>query len=158
MNKYIQLYEDYTQMMQEVSSKGHSWSDFRDAINLKKPFMIIDFENEDSSDQFISSEMAGQDYEMQKYHLKLDNTEIKEYPSVFVFLESSAKPDRIRGLLKRFKIMRIITGSEGDPMTQIHTGEDSLDFASDIMTGISPDDMDRDDYYNVGSMYYRFLS
>jgi hypothetical protein len=144
--------------MGEVSPKNHTWSDFRDIINLKKPFMIVDFEEEDSIDQFINSELANQDYSKQKYYLKLDEKGVKEHPSVFIFSSSTVDLDHIQSLLKRFKIKRIIAGSDGDPIFKLYLEEGSYDFASDIATGLSPDDMDRDDYYKVGSMYYKFLN
>lgn len=158
MNKYIRLYEDYTQLMREVLPKNHTWSDFRDTINLKKPFMIVDFEDDDSSDQFINSELTNRDYSKQKYYLRLDDGGPKEHPSIFIFLSSSDDLNQIKSLLKRFKIKRIISGSEGESTFKIHLVDDSYDFASDIITGISPDDMERDDYYNVDSMYYKFLN
>jgi len=158
LNKYIRLYEDYTQLMREVSPKNHTWSDFRDTINLKKPFMIVDFEEKDSADQFINSELVNRDYSKQKYYLKLDDGGPKEHPSIFIFLSSSEDLNQIKSLFKRFKIKRIIAGAEGEPMSKIYLGDTSHDFASDIMTGISPDDMERDDYYSVDSMYYKFLN
>ncbi len=144
--------------MREVLSKDHTWSDFRDTINLKKPFMIVDFEDDDSADQFINSELINRDYSKQKYYLRLDDGGPKEHPSVFIFLSSSDDLNQIKSLFKRFKIKRIISGSEGESTFKIHLVDDSYDFASDIITGISPDDMERDDYYNVDSMYYKFLN
>lgn len=158
MNKYIRLYEDYTAMEDSVSPKNHTWSDFRDTINLKEPFMIIDFDDQDSADQFIISEIDGEDYSEQNYNLKSSAGNLDRFPSLFIFQNSSEDPDRINSLLKRFKIKRIIGGKRGEPMSKLYVKDGSYDFASDIKTGISPDDMEGDDYYSVGSMYYKFLN
>jgi hypothetical protein len=158
LNKYIRLYEDYTAMEDAVSPLNHTWSDFRDTINLKMPFMIIDFDDQDSADQCISSEIHGEDYSEQKYNLKSSAENLDRFPSVFIFQDSSEDDDRINSLLKRFKIKRIICGKQGEPMSKLYVKDGSHDFASDIKTGISPGDMDGDDYYSVGSMYYKFLN
>lgn len=158
MNKYISLFEDYTAAADSVSPKNHTWSDFRDTINLKMPFMIIDFKDQDSVDQYISSEIQGDDYSEQEYNLKSSAGNLENYPSIFIFQRSSEDQERINSLLKRFKIKRIIIGKQGEPIFKLYVKDGSYDFASDIKTGISPSDMEGDDYYSVGSMYYKFLN
>lgn len=156
MAKYIYLYENYTEIGEKGLPKSHTWSDIRDTINLKKPFMILDFEDKDGMDQCISSEMHREDYSEQSYNSKDMSGKVITVPSIFVFCsDSSYSPDN---LLKRFKIKRVIMGAAGQKYPKLYLDGDPVEFGSDIMTGISPTDMGGDNYYQNGSTYYKFLN
>lgn len=156
MTKYIRLYEEYTDIKKKGLPKNISWTDVRDQMNLKLPFMIIDFEDEDSRTECIQDDLQQEDYVEQSYHVKRD-ADLREIPSVFVFCDDSDLIDRIGSLQKRFKIERIIFGKYGKRIPTLYIDGESVDFSQDIKTGIGPDDVDNDEYYKIGSSYYKFI-
>lgn len=158
MNKYISLYEDYTNVSQKVLPKLYTWSDIRDAINHKDQFMIIDFKNQDSMDQCIHSELHKMEYSEQSYTSIDSSGNVYDIPSAFVFYKESDPADFASSLIKRFKINRIILGESGAKYPKLITKEDSSEYSSDIMSGISPSDVGMDDYYKNGSTYYKFIN
>lgn len=158
MTKYIHLYEDYTEIGEKGLPKSHGWSDIRDSINLKKPFMVIDFKDEDGKDQCVSSELHKMDYSDQSHYVKDMSGNTVESPSIFVFCSDFDISKLAASFLKRFNIRKIIVGEPGDKHTKLHVDDDPITFASDIMTGISPDDMGGDNYYKNGSTYYKFIN
>ena len=158
MTKYVSLYEDYTNVGQKGLPKLHTWSDIRDSINNKESFMIIDFKDQDSLDQCVQSEIHQDDYSEQTYNTKNVDRELISMPSVFVFCKDPDCTDRAKSLLKRFKIKRLIIGIQGEKYPKAIIAGDTVEFSSDIMTGISPDDMEMDDYYKNGSTYYKFIN
>jgi hypothetical protein len=158
VTKYIYLYEDYTEDFEKGLSKRRTWSDLRDSINLKKGFVIIDFEDSDAKSQFISSELHKLDYSDQQYHLTSVSGEGQVFPSVFVFGSSQDLFKKPMGLFKRFKIKRMIIGTEGKESPTLYVNGERESFGSDIMSGISPSDMGGDDYYQSGSTYYKFIN
>lgn len=157
MIKYIKLYEQYTGRREKGLYESASWSDINDAINLKLPYLIIDFEDESAKSDCVNSELQGERYEDQCYILK-SPAEDKEYPSVFIFTDGSPLENKIEGLHKRFRIARMIQGKAGVKHPILHHNGSKSDYGPDIMTGTGPDDMQNDDYYKFNSSYYKFLN
>lgn len=157
MPKYIRLYEQYTDFSKKSLFESASWADLSNAINLKLPFVIIDFEDEPSKLNCVDSELNGEKYEDQTYNLKLEG-ENQEYPSVFIFAEDSDIIDRVSKFPNRFKIGRIIIGKPGIKNPILLVKDRSSNFGPDIMTGTGPDEMSNDDYYKFNSTYYKFLN
>lgn len=156
MTKYIRLYEEYTDFTEKGSSL-RGWPDLRDAMTLRLPYMIIDFKTEESKKDCESSDIKEEDYVTQSYFLKQDG-KTKEYPSVFIFLDSSDPINKIKRLESRFDIARIIYGEFGKKQPSMSLNGQTSDFGSDIKTGSGPDDMENDDYYKYNSSYYKFLN
>ena len=119
--------------------------------------MIIDFKTEESKKDCESSDIKEEDYVTQSYFLKQDG-KTKEYPSVFIFLDSSDPINKIKRLESRFDIARIIYGEFGKKQPSMSLNGQTSDFGSDIKTGSGPDDMENDDYYKYNSSYYKFLN
>ena len=158
MIKYIKLYEQYTGRREKGLYESASWADISDAINLKLPYLIIDFEDESAKSDCVNSELQGERYEDQDYILKSPEEHDKEYPSVFIFIDGSPLENKINGLYKRFRIARMIQGKAGVKHPILHNNGSKSDYGSDIMTGTGPDDMQNDDYYKFNSSYYKFLN
>ncbi len=156
MAKYISLYEEYTESSKKGLSKGVSWSDVRDQMNLKLPFMIIDFENEESRDECIQDELYSEDYIEQSYNVRRD-AKIKLVPSIFIFCDNSDLAEKIESLQKRFNIERIISGKYGKRIPTLYSNGESMEFSQDIKSGIGPDDVENDEFYKLGSTYYKFI-
>lgn len=157
MPKHIRLFEQYTGSREKGLFESHSWADISNAINLKLPFIIIDFEDEQSKLDCVQSELNQEKYEDQIYCLKSDG-KIKEYPSIFIFADGSNIIDRISKFPKRFKIGRIIVGKSGIKHPTLLANDRTSNCGPDIITGTGPDDMSNDDYYKFNSSYYKFLN
>jgi len=158
VSKYIQLFEEYTEIKEKGLEKLESWTDVRDRLNLKLPFMIIDFKDNESLEFAINSQLSKERYANQTYYVKDVSNKILEYPSIFIFCEGNELDNSIKGLQSRFNIHRIISGKYGKNTPVLYTKGSSVEFGSDIKSGLSIDDVNDDDYYKIGSTYYKFIN
>jgi hypothetical protein len=154
--RFIKLYEEYTDLEQKSLEKHHSWQEVRDVIQTKLPFIIIDFESEDSLEKCIKEELFDEEYVKQTYHLKRDGETIK-YPSVFIFESDPTIKDRVLNLVKRFDIFRIITADLGENLPQLYQGGETVDLNPNPFSSLELNDMQGDDYYKINDMYYKFV-
>lgn len=157
MIKHIKLYEQYTGQIEKGLYESASWSDISNAINLKLPYLIIDFEDDSAKSDCVNSELQKEKYEDQIYILKSPAGD-EEYPSVFVFTNGSSIENKIEGLSKRFRIIRMIQGKSGVKHPILHHNGSKSNYGPDIATSTGPDDMQNDDYYKFNSSYYKFLN
>jgi len=156
--KFVKLFEDFKK---EDSGSGQdkleTWSQVRDCIQMKRPFMIITFKNKDSYEN-ASSYLEGKNYIKQTAVLSLDGKEIN-YPSVFITLDSDrdVKTD-VRNLYEEFKIKQIVLGSAGSEFSTLYGSDGtSSDFGNEIITALSPEEFSTENYFKLGSNYYRFV-
>lgn len=156
--KYVRLYEEYTDLEQKSLEKHYSWQDVRDTIQSKLPFIIIDFESEDSFKKCVNDELFDENFVKQIYYRKNQNTnETEKYYSVFIFESSKDLKDKVLNFIKRFDIMRIIIGEYGQSVPQLYTDGESVDLDSNLYSTLKQDEMGSDDYYKVNDMFYKFI-
>jgi hypothetical protein len=157
--KFIKLFEDFKK---EESGAGQdkleTWTQVRDCIQMKTPFVIITFKNKDSYTDAVDSYLKEKDYINQSAILSMNGKEIS-YPSVFFSLDSDRDfKTEVRGLYEKFKIIQVIVGSAGSEYSTLYSSDGtSSDFGNEIVSSISPDEFSTDDYFKLGSTYYKFV-
>lgn len=156
--KFIKLFEDFKK---EDSASGQdkleTWSQVRDCIQMKRPFVIINFKNADSYND-ANSYLEGKNYIKQAAILSIEGKEVR-YPSVFIILESDRDfKNEVRKLYETFEIKQIIVGSAGSEYSTLYGSDGtSSDFGNEIVSALSPDEFSTDDYFQLGSTYYKFV-
>jgi hypothetical protein len=157
MRKYIRLYEEYTDLEQKSLEGNYSWHDVRNVIQLKLPYIIIDFKNEEERDNCIKKELFDEKYINQTYFLKKEDVRTIKNPSVFIFTEESDLAKRVLGLNSRFDIIRLIIGENGKDSPSLYVDSDKLDIGSNLYTTLNIDEIGLDDYYSIDGNYYKFI-
>ena len=158
MPKYIQLYEEFSESEKEGVTQSYSWQDIRDVIQLKRPFIIIDFETDKERTRCINDELFDEKYTKQIYYYKKNETGEKRYPSVFIFGEETDLMDRVNDLNTRFDVFRIIVGEYGKDAPVVFSNNEQVDLGKNVYNSTDVNDMDLDDFYKVDSMFYKFIS
>lgn len=149
--KFIMLFEEFKK------TGSFTWTDVRDALQLKKPFMIIIFKDEKTKSAAISNELNEYDIVEQSAFLKRDG-ELKEYPSVFFILPRTKDfTQMLRLIFDQYEAKNIIH-SDGAEYSDIYYSDgSSIEAGNEIESTIEPDEFKSGDYFQVGSTYYRFL-
>lgn len=156
MTKYLKLFEDFSKEDDSVFTP--TWTEVRDTIQNRLPFVIIAFLDLESYRKAKSKLLKGTEYVYQKAHLS-GGGKLVTYPSVFMrvpeeqqFLESIPK------LYDKYKIKAMIVGGQGDEYSKYYfTDGTSTDLGNEIMSSLSKDEMENEDHFQVGSNYYRFI-
>ena len=156
MGKYIKLFEEYDSNTGN-SRNSHSWSDLRNTMQNKLPFIIVDFKDEESYQKFKDSELQGKDYSDQTYTIRDGDNPIV-MNSVFIFNESYSSEKLALRYIKQFNIHRIISGEKGKDFPTIYTEGGTSEFGNDLLISLSPEELGNDDYYKIGSQLYKFIS
>lgn len=156
MGKYIKLFEEYD-INTGNSRNSHSWSDLRNTMQNKLPFIIVDFKDEESYQKFKDSELQGKDYSDQTYTIRDGDNPIV-MNSVFIFNESYSSEELALRYIKQFNIHRIISGEKGKDFPTIYTEGGTSEFGNDLLISLSPEELGNDDYYKIGSQLYKFIS
>jgi hypothetical protein len=159
MTKYIKLYEDYQQDIKKSSDESsHTWTQVRDAIQTKIPFVIITFKNNESYNEALNSDLVDGDYIKQTAALSHDGKLIN-YPSLFIILNDDAKfKNKIPQIFEKYKIKNIILGKKGEEYVNCYYGDGtSSPIGNEIVSSISKDDMTNDEHFSIGSTYYKFI-
>lgn len=157
--KFIKLFEDFKK---EDSASGQdkleTWSQVRDCIQMKRPFVIITFKTADSYNQATGSYLKGKNYIKQIAILSMDGKEIK-YPSAFIMLDSDRDfKNEVRKLYETFEIKQVILGEAGSEFSTLYGSDGtSSDFGNEIIAALSPEEFSTEDYFQLGSNYYRFV-
>ena len=157
--KFIKLFEEYSDMATSDSSNSSiSWNQVRDIIQMKKPFMIIVFKNKDSYLDALHNYLNTFEYAKQVGVMKRDGKTIK-YPSIFISLgEESNYPSEIKKLYEKFKIKQVIVGKSNSEYSTMYSSDgSSSDFGNEIMSTNNIDEVSTEDYFKIGSTYYRFI-
>ena len=157
--KFIKLFEDFKKKDSGAGQdKIETWTQVRDCIQMKTPFVIITFKNKDSYESAVNSYLKDKDYISQTAIISMNGKDIN-YPSVFFSLDSDRDfKTEVRGLYEKFKIKQVIVGSAGSEYSTLYTSDGtSSDFGNEIMSALSPDEFSTDDYFKLGSTYYKFV-
>lgn len=158
--KYIKLFEDYEKELKaENSETGHTWGEVRDAIQMKRPFVIIIFTDKPSYNDALNGVLSEYDYVKQTASLVFDGKFV-DYPSVFFTLnEDKDFKNSVKELYDKYKIKQIIVGKSNTEFATLYSEDGtSSDFGNEVTSTLVRDDFGRDDHFKVGSMYYKFIS
>ena len=156
--KYIKLYEEYNDLEEKVNRGHFSWSDVRDAIQTKLPFIIIDFKNKSSFDKCIKEELFDEKYTKQKFFLKRNDDVTESYPSIFLFADDDTLKDRVLNLTSRYEILRMIVGEYGTEEPKLYIDSEEVPISANLYTSNDIDDLDQGDYYQMDAHYYKFIN
>ena len=159
MRKHIKIFEEFIDSVGEFSETEYTWQDLRNTMQAKLPFIIIDFQDKASYDSCIAKDLYDERWAVQTYNqAQSENGDMKTYPSVFIFETTREIEDRVKEFFKRFQIYRIIVGGAESDHPTVYIGGSSGDFGNDIVNGTSPSDVGSDNYYQIGSTYYKFIN
>jgi len=159
MTKYVKLYEDYQQEINKTTEEtGHTWTQIRDAIQTKIPFVIITFKNSESYSSALDSDLLQDDYIKQTAALSHDG-KLLDYPSIFMILDDDVDfKDKIPQIFEKYKIKTLIFGKKGEEYVDYYFEDGTSSPAgNEIVSSISKDDMENDEHFKMGSTYYKFI-
>ena len=160
MQKYIQLFEEFKDDLQkQTSESSHSWSDIRDTLQEKLPFILIIFSDKSSYIDSLDDELIGQDPIKQDAYFSA-NGKLLKYPSTFIKLtEDEEASDIAQKLYSKFNIRQLIIGEKGADQVRVYfdDGSDSS-YGNEIVSSLSLEEMNNDDHFKLGSTYYKFIS
>lgn len=153
------LFEDYEKTLKiERSETSHGWNEVRDAVQMKRPFVIIVFRTKGSYEEAAQEYFGQTDYVKQTAILSKDSTKVK-YPSIFFVLESDRDfKIEVLDLYEKYDIKQIIVGEAGFEYSTLYSQDGtSSDFGNEIISSLDPADLGGDDCFKVGSTFYRFI-
>jgi hypothetical protein len=159
MTKYVKLYEDYQQdITKTTEDTSHTWTQIRDAIQTKIPFIIITFKNSESYSSALDSDLFQDDYIKQTAAISRDG-QMVDYPSIFMVLDDDAEfKDKIPQIFEKYKIKNLILGKKGEEYVDYYYSDGTSSPAgNEIVSSISKDDMENDEHFKMGSTYYKFI-
>ena len=160
MTKYIKLYEEYNNdLIAQSEETGHTWTEIRDAIQTKLPFVILVFQTEDSYKTALKSELLSNDYIKQTASLSY-NGELVDYPSIFMVLDNdSTFKNKIPQIYEKYKIQSLILGKGGEDFVDYYFADGSTaEAGNEVVSSISTDEMENDDHFKMGATYYKFIA
>jgi hypothetical protein len=153
------LFEEYTKdITAERSETSHSWQDVRDAIQTKRPFVIIVFNAKSDYLEAMPSDLKEYDIIKQDAVYVMNGKNVV-YPSVFFVLDKAADfRDTAHKLYEKFDIRQIIVGKAGSEYSTLYSQDGtSSDFGNEIVSTLEPKDFASDDHFVLGSTLYRFI-
>lgn len=159
MTKYIKLYEDYQQDIKSTTEEtSHTWTQVRDAIQTKIPFVIITFKDKESYTSALDSDLLEDDYVKQSAAISQDGKLI-DYPSIFMVLDDDVTfKDKIPQIFEKYKIKNLILGKKGEEFIDYYFEDGSTSPAgNEVVSSISKDEMVNDEHFKIGSTYYKFI-
>lgn len=150
--KFIKVFEEFKK------EKLETWSQVRDAIQMKRPFMILIFKDKDSYREAIASEFESVNFIKQTAYMTVDNKTIL-YPSIFFTLdrEKDMTTD-IKRYYEEFDLVSAIVGAANSEFSTVYFSDGtSSDFGNEIVSSLDPNEINADDHFKVGSTYYKFI-
>lgn len=161
MKKYVKLFEEYTEGDQkdQNSETSHTWSDLRDAIQMKMPYFIVTFNTPEGYNKFIAKFLTNKEYIKQMFFSLIDGKKT-DFPSVFVFDNEQNSRNSIKDYYtNEYSIRHIITNEmNGEHATMYFSDGSSTTAGNEIVSTNTPTEMQNEDYYQIGSTYYRFIT
>lgn len=157
--KHIKIFEDFSEEQKAQSSETFgSWTDIRDTIQMKRPFVIIVFKTKKSYLNALETELSDVDYIKQTASLVIDGR-LVDYPSVFFTLDrESDYRVQVKELYEQFEIKQVIVGEANKEYSTLYSQDgSSSDYGNEIMSSLSRDDFATGDHFKIGSTYYRFI-
>ncbi len=159
MGKYIKLFEDYENELKNASEEtSHTWTDIRDAVQMRLPFAIIVFKNSEEYLSALDSELIGSDYIKQKA-LMSKNGKLIKYPSIFMIVQDDESfKNKIPKIFNAFKTKVIFLGKKGEDQIECYYADgSSVNAGNEIVSSLEKDEMDNNDHFEIGSTNYRFI-
>jgi hypothetical protein len=159
MTRYIKLYEDYQRDIAKNSDEtSHTWTQIRDAIQTKIPFVIITFKNSESYNSALDSDLMEDDFIKQTAAISHDG-KLLDYPSVFMILDDDVRfKNKIPQIFEKYKVKNLILGKKGEEYIDYYYEDGSTSPAgNEVVSSISKDDMENDEHFKIGSTYYKFI-
>jgi hypothetical protein len=160
MKRYIKLYEEYKKDLGfEKEETSHTWTQIRDAVQTKIPFIIVNFKNKESYLQSLRDNLFSDDYIKQVAKLSYKG-QLLNYPSIFMILEDDVKfKNKIPQIFKKYKVKSLILGKKGDEYIDYYFEDGSSSPAgNEIVSSINLDEMGGDEHFKLGSTYYKFIN
>lgn len=157
--KFIKLFEDYTKDQSETPVSGEAWTHVRDTIQTRRPFVIIVFKNKDSYSEALAKDLST--YECIKQTAIIFTSEgEKRYPSVFFSLDHDQDfSNKVKELYEKFKIKSLVVGKANSEYSTLYLDDGtSTDFGNEIVSTLSPEELESSDQFKLGSVYYRFIT
>ena len=159
MTKYVKLYEDFNRDIKNSTDEtSHTWTQVRDAIQTKIPFVLIAFKTKESYLSALESDLFSDDYIKQTASLSA-NGKLVDYPSVFMILDDDVNfKNKISQIFQKYKVKTLILGRQGEEYVDYYFEDGSSSQAgNEIVSSIDLDDMANDDHFKMGSTYYKFV-
>jgi hypothetical protein len=159
MGKYIKLFEDYENELKNSSEEtSGSWTDIRDAVQMRLPFAIIVFKNSDAYLSALDSELIGTEYIKQKALMSKDGKLIK-YPSIFMMVQDDEIfKNKIPKIFDAFKTKVVFLGKKGeDEINCYYSDGSTINAGNELVSSLSKDEMDNNDHFEIGSTNYMFI-
>jgi hypothetical protein len=151
-NQFIESYRHFIH-------EAFTWSEIRDAIQTKKPFVILIFKNRDNYKKCLSKELQQYDTTLQTAILQKEGQLIK-YPSCFFLLTENQKFEaQLKRIIEKYKLKYAILGSPGSEFAKLYAeGGTSSEFGNEIISTLDPNEFIGEEYFKIGSTYYRFIN
>ncbi len=159
MTKYIRLYEDYQKDLKKIHDEtSHTWTQIRDAVQTKLPFVILVFKNRESYESSLDSNLFADDYIKQTASMS-NNGQLIDYPSIFMVLDDDVEfKNKIPQIFRDYRIKTLMLGKKGEEYVDYYFEDGSSSSAgNEIISSISKDDMANEDHFKIGSTYYKFI-
>lgn len=159
MLKYIKLYEDYSHDIKtQTDETGHTWTDIRDIVQTRLPFVIVIFEDTESYTKSLDSFFKEYDYIKQTAFLS-DDGKLVEYPSIFIAIDNDVIfKNKIHQIFEKFKIKSLILGKHGEEYSDLYSDSgSSTPMGNEVVSSNDPVDMQNDEHFKIGSTYYKFI-
>lgn len=159
MPKYVKLYEEYQQDIKSTTEEtNHTWTQIRDAIQTKIPFVILTFKDRESYTSALESDLLEDDYIKQSAAISHDG-KLVDYPSIFMVLDDDVKfKDKIPQIFEKYKVKTLILGKKGEEYIDYYFEDGSSSPAgNEVISSISKDEMENDEHFKIGSTYYKFI-
>lgn len=150
--RFIKLFEEFKK------EKLETWSQVRDTIQTKRPFVILIFRTKSSYQDAIASEFESVNFIKQTAYMTVDNKTIL-YPSIFFTLDREKEVENdIHRYYEEFDLVSAIVGESNSEFSTVYFSDGtSSDFGNEIVSALDPNEIDADDYFKVGSTYYKFI-
>lgn len=157
--KFIKLFEEYSKDPSLGSSEvGHTWSEVRDAIQMKRPFVIVVFRTSSSYLEALESYFSEIDYIKQTAILHFDGKRVK-YPSIFFVRDKDDDfSTKTKQLFEEYDIKYAVVGDAGSEYAKLYSKDGSVvDLGNEIVSTLEPKDFGTEDCFKLGTTYYRFI-
>lgn len=135
-----------------------TWNQVRDTLQMKKPFAILVFRTRSSYLQYLEDTKDADTLIKQIASLDREGQKIK-YPSVFLVLGTDADfSDQAHQLFEKYDIKQIVAGQANVEYATLYLPDgSSSQLGNEIVSTLSPDELQDDEYFKIGSTYYKFI-
>jgi hypothetical protein len=155
--KFIKLFEEFNKDAHSADSVD-TWTDVRDIIQTKRPFVIITFKNKDNYLDAIQSDLKEVDKLNQVATINTENGSTS-YPSLFISGQFAIDfGNKVKEFYSKYKIKQLIIGKPNSDYSTVYFSDGtSSDFGNEIVSTIDQNEFTNEDYFKIGSTYYKFI-